>query len=226
VLPFAGERVNWNELHEGLDARGWYAFSPHERPEEGALTERIHDIARLLGEIVPGRDRQLIERVVPRQLSEAFSGSLSSVYGLKQLPLHTDTAHWPTPCRFLILACLEVGPLPVPTDLLDSYRMTLSDDNVAACRRAPFLVRNGKRSFYSSIVDEDRQFMRFDRGCMTPCCKQGRTVLEAFDPRRHAPASHEWKRGDILVINNWRVLHGRGGERTAPGRVLLRAMIQ
>jgi len=193
------------------------------------LDGEVHAVARLLGEVIPGRGRAAVERVIPRMPSTAYAGSLSSRYGLASLPLHVDTAHWPTPCRYLVMACEAVGPVPTPTILLDRRKVQLSKAEDAACRQAVFLIRNGRRSFYSTMLQEDRPFLRIDPGCMSPLSETGKLALAVFQAERHEGICHrhEWKTGEILVIDNWRLLHGRGlGGRTELGRVLLRATVK
>ena len=193
------------------------------------LIEEVRSHAQMIGEITPGRGHHLVERIIPQTPDSAYPGSLSSKYGLGSLPLHTDTAHWAIPCRYLVMTCAELGPVPTPTILLDGWRVLLSEPEASACRRAVFLVRNGRRSFYGSIMDGGREFLRVDPGCMTPLERDGEVALDAFSRGRHEKVlhRHDWKIGEILVIDNWRVLHGRGsGKTTAHGRILLRAMVR
>ena len=215
-------------IRSSLAAEGWCTTGPLLCSPVEAISDQIENLARQLGNIVPGRTRQLIEQIVPQAMDTAQAATLSSVYGLNQLPLHTDAAHWPVPCRFLVIGCVEPGPVPVPTMLLDFRRVRLSKEEVSLCRRTPFLIRNGQRSFYGSILDEAREFIRIDPGCMTAVSKHGNMVLNTFNAEKHEDVlhSHSWSRGDILIIDNWRVMHGRGGSRTAPGRKLLRAMVR
>ena len=127
------------------------------------------------------------------------------------------------------MGCPEPGPQPTPTILLDSQVVTFTDSEAAACTSAVFLIRNGRRSFYGSVKDRGRPFIRFDRGCMEPLTAEGAELEGVFDRARNAETlhQHDWKRGDVLVIDNWRMLHGRGTDtNTAPGRVLLRAMVR
>jgi len=66
------------------------------------------------------------------------AGSLSSYFGLGPLPLHTDTAHWNVPCRYLALACVLKAGLDgirrklVPGDPVEVSVAALSDDERAA----------------------------------------------------------------------------------------------
>ncbi len=127
------------------------------------------------------------------------------------------------------MACAEPGPTPTPTILLDSRVVSLTEYEAVACNSAVFLIRNGRRSFYGSIVAKDRPFIRFDRGCMEPLSPNGAEVGGAFSQVRNADKTyqHDWLRGGVLVIDNWRMLHGRGiDNQTAPGRLLLRAMVR
>src|SRR5271166_474912 len=89
---------------------GWCVVASHASNPNDLLVE-VQELARSLGEIAPGRGRQLVERIIPQTPETAMSGSLSSRYGLGMLPLHTDTAHWSRPCRYLVLACAEIGPV-------------------------------------------------------------------------------------------------------------------
>lgn len=213
-------------LLERLSATGWYI---DRSARSGSLAGRVNAFAHTLGKILPGRGRQPIERVVPLAKDSAVPGSLSSRYGLESLPLHTDTAHWPRPCRYLVIACEDPGPVSTPTALLDSARVKMSEDDDLRCKTEVFLVQNGRQSFYGSILEAGRPFVRLDQGCMRALTRAGNAALRTFDamPNRMPTYLHSWEAGDILVLDNWRVLHGRGnGGQTSEGRVLLRALVE
>lgn len=216
------------QIRGDVDTLGWTV-----RTSKGASTDELEEqvttLAQTLGEIAPGRAQALIERVLPQNTDAAFPGSLSSRYGLGPLPLHTDTAHWSVPCRYLVIACAEPGPIPTPTLLLDTRRAELSEREVAACRDAVFLIRNGRNSFYGSVAQRGRDFLRVDPGCMAATSGECEIALRSFSADRHRAViySHQWTVGEILILDNWRVLHARGNKQpTAPGRVLLRAMVR
>nr|WP_244571479.1 TauD/TfdA family dioxygenase [Mesorhizobium carmichaelinearum] len=81
---------------------------------------------------------------------------------------------------------------------------------------APILVRTGRRSFYSTILSPDRVFLRYDPGCLEAVDERGQAALRLMERRLAggSPEVHHWHQGDILVIDNWRVLHGRGPTST------------
>jgi len=211
-----------------LEDDGWAIVSTIASTQEGIAAE-MKLLASTLGEIAPGRGGRPVEPILPESVETARVGSLSSKYGLRPLPLHTDTAHWNVPCRYLLLACVDPGPVPTPTILLDSRSIQLSDSERLACRSAPFVVRNGRFSFYGTIMDRDRPFIRLDPGCMKALSNDGADALAAFSLERHAKSllRHDWKHGNVLLFDNWRLLHARGYDTlTEPGRVLLRIMIR
>ena len=213
---------------KALAANGWAVLSTTSTTHD-SLAADVLSTAGKLGDIVPGRGGQIVELVVPESIHTARASSLSSKYGLQPLPLHTDTAHWIIPCRFLVLACLEPGPTPTPTFLLDSFAIRFSEREDLLCRSAVFAIRNGRRSFYGSILDPERPFVRLDPGCMTPISRDGVKALESFCTGRHEQSlqQHDWMQGDIMVLDNWRMLHGRGrSASTERGRILMRAMIK
>lgn len=94
-------------------------------------------------------------------------------------------------------------------------------------RNAVVLVRSGRRSFYSSILPADEAWMRFDNGCMEAFDARGRAAIGMVEKRLtcSSPTLHHWIAGGILVIDNWRVLHGRTSAEDAVGRRLLRMLI-
>jgi hypothetical protein len=83
------------------------------------------------------------------------------------------------------MACADEGPVPTATLLLDSRHVRLSEPEEVACSRSVFLVRNGRRSFYGSIHERNRGFIRFDPGCMAPLSCDGELALRALSSDRH-----------------------------------------
>jgi hypothetical protein len=133
------------------------------------------------------------------------------------------------PCRYVILACLEAGHVETPTVLLDTGSLSLSNEEHLLTRSASFVVRNGRKSFYASLIEGHRPFVRIDPGCMEPVNEASVEAMNlyCYERQRTNTAEINWKVGDILIIDNWRVLHGRGNRVAAdPNRQLLRAYVQ
>jgi len=214
--------------YPGLTADGWVAISTSARTAS-QVAKAVRSIAESLGEIALGRFRQSVEQVVPEDFEDARPSSLSSKFGLNPLPLHTDTAHWAIPVRYLVLGCANPGLIVTPTSLLDRRHVIMSDAEAKECISSVFLIRNGRRSFYGSIMEFERPFIRLDLGCMIPLSQDAKLAMQIFGSARNSTflSHHYWDVGDVIIIDNWRMLHGRGTDQfTQRGRILLRAMVR
>ena len=217
-----------DSLRTRLVTRGWASFS---LGNEGIsrLPDIMLRVASALGTIIVGRGKCQIEILSPRDQAHARINSLSSRFGFGPLPLHCDTAHWIIPCRHVVLACVAKGNVETPTLLLDTHDLSFSAEEMLMVRSATFFVKNGRRSFYANLIDRERAFVRVDPGCMEPVTDSGVDALKLYQLERnqHRVFEFAWEAGYILVIDNWRVLHGRGNNEAAdPRRCLMRVYVQ
>ena len=195
-----------------------------------ALNAALAVLAECLGTPMTGRGGRVIEQLNPLTSEKAHPKSLSAIHGAAGFPLHTDGAHHARPPRFIALACEHAGSNPVPTVLTRFWEVMLDRREIAELGAAPFLVRNGRCSFYTTISEKAGILVRYDRGCMEPATIQSGELAARLDQALlQAPWHiHDWRMGDILVVNNWRVLHGRGKDagEASSDRTLLRVSIQ
>jgi hypothetical protein len=189
---------------------GWFKSTVTEMGH--AMHSAPENIARRLGDPVRGRAGQKIEALIPTEQARANAKSLSVVHGLGSFPMHTDGAHRLQPPRFVVLVCASPGKSPVPTTLIRFRDLQVSASEQAGLEAAPFLVRNGRRSFYSTIYSRCRPFIRYDAGCMMPQGSESEAGLKLIAQRANEVGFTpvHWRTGDVLVIDNWNVLHGRG----------------
>jgi hypothetical protein len=125
----------------------------------------------------------------------------------------------------VVLACLESDGR-TPTILVDGHRLPFDDRDRALLESAPVLVRTGRRSFYSTILSRHRRFLRYDPDCVEAVDPAGAEALDIM-ARGVAASEHieiDWSVGDVLVIDNWRMLHGRGATDGA-SRTLVRICV-
>lgn len=191
------------------------------------MSAQLLCLARKLGTPIAGRRGQLVEPILPRDEQHAENHSLSALYGLGELPMHIDTSHYLRPARFLLIGCVDPGASQAKTRLADTTKIEFTTGALALLHSAPLLVRSGRRSFYSTILDRGRDYCRYDPGCMEPIDQRG---VEAMATMRAAIEQspielHSWRAGDILMIDNWRMLHGRT-QSAADQRLLLRVSVQ
>ena len=160
----------------------------------------------------------------PRTKEVARSRSLSALHGLDAQPLHTDGAHLSIPPRVIALVSEVASTTPTRLKKLEKpdfwgYPKFLRD--------GVFLVRNHPNSFLCTAAIMKGRLVagiRFDPGCMEACDARAREAAEFFGEQSKGPLhEHNWGRNEILLINNWEVLHGRASvAETESGRRLHR----
>ncbi|MER8671234.1 TauD/TfdA family dioxygenase [Mesorhizobium sp. M1156] len=209
-----------------LAERGWSRHSS-EGTDAGTIVRELGRLGDRLGSRVQGRAGALEEVVQPRAADDAHPRSLSRRYGLGALPFHTELSHRTRPCRYLLLGCIDPGSPAAATMLLDWRTLGFSREELDLLEDTPILVRSGRRSFYSTILSPGGAFLRYDPGCLEAFDERGRQALRVVVDRiAGAPAqAHHWRQGDILIIDNWRVLHGRTPSDRGSGRRLARILI-
>ena len=150
----------------------------------------------------------------PRDAKEVSPNQYSGHYGLGSFPLHTDLAHWVVPPRYLLLRCL-VGTNDVYTNILSGTRI-VNVVGTAVLRKAVFGARR-RRAGYSGLVramsrHQQAEVFRWDPIFIKPL-NQHAHALEAvmLDPAWNKEATKILLRqpGDTILIDNWRMLHGR-----------------
>jgi alpha-ketoglutarate-dependent taurine dioxygenase len=167
-----------------------------------------------LGEPVPTRSGgPVVDELSPVDPSAARKRSLSAVHGVGAFPFHTDGAHHRLPPRWVVMRCAEPGG-DRPTLLVDGAQLPLHRRHWRTVERAVWWVHSGMRSFPASIVGRSPRgrFLRYDRGCMAPAhpvfAEAAHMLEAAIGATTHLPLS--WKVNDVVVFDNWRVLHARG----------------
>lgn len=206
---------------------GWVKLTSDVHNEAG-LRSLTLELASGLGKPVRGRSQDVVEALTPKNSENAPPASLSKKYGLDAFPFHVDAAHWTVPARYLILCCVNPGDSAVPTQLVHRDMASLSEGEHQAARSGVFLFKNGRKSFYSSIFSLDREFIRYDPGCMEPQTPDADQALQLFSHERLGRLAHtvDWQAGDVVIIDNWQMLHARAGvNKSCSNRLLLRCLI-
>lgn len=226
---YAGSQLVEQPTIDGtvLKTRGWVSFTLSSFADSD-LCQQLLRLTSQLGTPVASRsDGGLCDTLMPIDANSAKPRSLSKLHSAREFPLHMDTAHWLTPCRYVMLACVSPGSGSRPTLLMDTRRLLLNEHQVSLLHSTPLRVTNGRNSFFSTILSKARPFVRFDPGCMTATTPDGGKAL-AILARHNWPDYIEtvyWESGTVVVIDNWRVLHGRGNASCADSdRKLLRIL--
>lgn len=155
---------------------------------------------------------EAVHDIKPASQAEAHPNSYSEEYGLGCFPLHTDLAHWHFPPRYLLLRC-AVGFDDVATRIVD-VEQYLDEAVVATFARALVQPRRrvrGRRPLLR-LYDPEARMLRWDERYIQPASPAGaagmalfRKIFSNVEPA-HVHLRHP---GDTLILDNWRMLHGR-----------------
>jgi len=216
------------DLVTTVQERGW-AWLPT------GLDIEVDKLARAIGPAIPPRlvGRRDYKIVRPYSSDEAPRNSMSARTGTGPQPMHTDSAYIPLPPRYVMLSCLSPGESECPTRLWSLDRKTPFINGRSPLTRPGWVVRGGGHlcPFYSQVLNRNwkgQWFIRFDPCCMVPPYANEDEVEAVRLELEAMSVFHEftWFRGSILILDNWRCLHGRGdGAEHAPGRRLVRFLI-
>lgn len=171
----------------------------------------VTDIQALL----PYSNIPTVQTLTPRNEAKSSSSHYSGIFGLNEFPLHTDLAHWARPPRYFILRC-QNGSRSVATKLLAcSTLATLL--NIETLRHALVRPRRAGRNGMLCLlpllfhVDGTCGF-RWDSLFLIPMNEAAKKIAEIILTRSWHLSSTVTlaERGDTLIVDNWRLLHGRG----------------
>ena len=138
--------------------------------------------------------------------------SYSGIYGLGAFPLHTDLAHHRVPPRYFMLRCCAPDD-SVGTTLADSAEIIASVGASLLSRAVvqPRRPRNGIRPLLR-LFDPALHLFRWDSEFIRPASDAGSQAVLAVSSaleRQRVTELRLSRLGDLLVIDNWRMLHGR-----------------
>lgn len=228
LKPYNSIRLS-PQRHRELKEHGW-TMTAADATEEQAFAEYLRDLAASLGVPVAARKGEgAVSLLRPTEAGDARPNSLSATYSTGSFPFHVDTAHWIVPCRYIVLGCVDPGDGNRRTLLLDTATLLLSDEQRQQLERTPLRVVNGRQSFFSTITKQGRSFVRYDPGCMRAATCDGERALAvlAAAARSDRVTEIRWRKGNVLIVDNWRVLHGRSGANVSdPRRTLLRVYVR
>jgi L-asparagine oxygenase len=196
-------------IADSLAAQG-FLFLPEYAP--GATTG---EVAAHLGQIARIEGVGPVQVLRPRDRETAPPNIYSGSYGTNAFPLHTDLAHWAVPPKYLALRCV-VGAPDVSTRLLDgkvlierfgagTLARTLVQPRRPVAGTRP-LLRLLERGAAGSIR------VRWDSLFNVPATAASAGVFAEVSEFLQSTCELTpvlCEPGDTLIIDNWRMLHGR-----------------
>ena len=193
--------------------------------------ERLANIMKALasdrGVLEAGRFGREIEPLMPVSHEMAFARSPSATAGTGAIQFHQDGAHKPKLPRWLLIGALD-STAKSPTRLKPIPISDFTEAEIDLLISAPIFVRNGRKSFYSSLFNRTSSQIRFDPYCMEPINERGKRAFQIFFERLDKVKEVEvpLNGGDIVIIDNLNTLHGRPDCTDAMSRRLLRGCVK
>jgi alpha-ketoglutarate-dependent taurine dioxygenase len=196
---------------------------------QGYHSDQLLAFAERLGRPSPdARNPSLVRDLFPRPRSESTTNTLSSRYGTGEFPFHTETAYWRSPARYLFLYCVEPGSGDRPTLLLDLAAMSVDDRAILA--RELWVVRYTRQPYLTTVLDQSAKgsLFRYDPACMRPVEERGQSPVILTRVLNEVRAVRiYWRHAMLLILDNHRLLHGRGAANVAdPDRHLRRVLVK
>ncbi len=176
------------------------------------------------------RSPEPLRLIRPRATDKAKQNTLSSRYGMGAFPFHTDSAYWPTPARFILFHCVSPGAGDRPTLLIDPREWSLPGCERRLLCNEVWRVTT-RRPFHCTVGRErDEGFcVRFDEACMVPVTTGANAVLQVIRDAilNSRIVTIQWREGDLLIVDNLRLLHARGWAlQPDEDRILARILIR
>ena len=168
-----------------------------------------------LGSVVQLPGVSEVQVLTPRETAHASPNTYSGNFSVQTFPLHTDLAHWFLPPRYLALRCI-VGSRYVSTKLVDVKDLITVVGRHHLMRalvrpRRP-LGRNRPLLRVLSRNEDGAEIFRWDSLFVVPATNESQVVCQAMIDGLAYLGPHTIcleHPGDTLIIDNWRVLHGR-----------------
>jgi alpha-ketoglutarate-dependent taurine dioxygenase len=209
-----------------LNARGWVSVKNISSGADLiALSHSIgHPIASPTGELL----KEI--RVTPT--ASARFGTLSDAHGLGPFPLHTDTAFWPTPARYIVIRVQGDTRRSTTVRTFEDIFSKSDGDVLALVSQSIWLVhtRSAAASFYCSALRRrsDGLMWRYDASCMSPANRSAQLVAKRLRSISTSDCERiTWSSREAVIISNWNALHGRGPAPPNEGeRVLQRIYVR
>jgi hypothetical protein len=151
--------------------------------------------------------------LIPRKFNKENPGAWSNLYSDQEFPLHTDFAYQKLPPKYIVLHCVKNESSNRPTYILD--RNSIPPEVMIKLSRVLWKIRhpeqNGTIRIFSKPPNLNQEILRYDPTCMTPYFRKDRWAIELLNSiyERYSEMVF-WNKDKILVLDNWRCLHGRG----------------
>lgn len=173
------------------------------------------EVAQNIGTVFRVPTMPLVQTLTPRQKENELENTYSGNFGLDEFPFHTDLAHWYVPPRYLFLRCAVPAP-DVETKLIDS-RDICGDIEASILSRSHFKPRKRLDRAANLLKVKQGEIFRWDSIFIEPANSNAEElklkIQYAISSAKYISLNLD-RNGQCLLIDNWRMLHGRSAVST------------
>ena len=194
-----------------------FAFLPSWR-----TNANTHEIAESIGKVIDtslnsnGFSIKTVQTLQPRHKQPESCKVYSDIFGLSRFPLHTDLAYWYEPPHYLILRCLH-GSSEVRTRILsvDIVEQIVGESVIKRALVKPRHLPPGTPVCILPLrlPGIGKHSIRWDSVFLHPVnesASQFSVVMASIDNDSTLGVDVTLvNHGDTLIVDNWKVLHGR-----------------
>lgn len=186
------------------------------------------DVAKSLGSLIKAPAMPLIQTLTPRIKENEYPNTYSGNFGLNEFPLHTDLAHWYIPPRYFLLRCVKPTN-EVLTQILDCQKV-LQGELEETLIRSHFMPRKRLDRSANILKIVSGELFRWDSVFLKPANRSAAALKQRIEERINTTSPESIfldKLGKCLLIDNWRVLHGRSAVgRNSMNRIVERVYLE
>lgn len=197
------------DVESELRKQGWALLQAN-------CNEPLTAIACRFGEPISNRPKGPLARHLLSN-SATSPNSLRGLYGLGELPLHTDCAYYRKPPNLIFFRAKQSSQ--VATTLVDSRPMVLEIGVGTA--NGLFAIKGIDGTFVRPLFHANQ--VRWDRHCMRPLDEKAKTAQVKLLAQIECAQVHRHTYDDIstvLIVDNYRMLHGREDSAQDPHRTI------
>lgn len=189
--------------------------------------ESLLKIASLFGAVVPGDRGVLVQPLLAQEKGKGSFGSFTYKVGYDAFPWHTDTAYWENPVRYLMLTSEKSSPCATLARSFESLAKYIDDFNYLAERSVYLLNIPGKRRLLTPVIKKHGEMgFRFDFHIYKPMNEEAKILSSLMlDQLSKESQRIVWTGNNVLVLDNWRLIHAREDASQDKNRSLKRIYI-
>lgn len=187
-------------LSEKLQHNGWTILDNYQED----LTSLMASLCSFQGTPITNI---LYKTLTPTKSENSNSFNLSSAYGLSAFPLHSDGTHFKIPPRYFALRALTYSP--TKTIFADAFLLK-DNPNWAEIEQSNWEIKTidaGKINTKIFNLYQGQEYVRYNNLAMN--CISG-DKIKLFSIIHSLPRKAiAWEANRTLIVDNWRMLHGR-----------------